>query len=110
MWLVAERQGFEPWVPVRVQRFSRPPRSTTPASFLGFCAAKVRRLFGLSKFFDGFFSTQAQFLIFVGGELVGDSGGMSFLTVYYAAALESDGCGYPLHGMIVGVGVESDGI
>ena len=30
----AERQGFEPWVPVRVQRFSRPSRSTTPASFL----------------------------------------------------------------------------
>ncbi len=30
---VAERQGFEPWVPVRVQRFSRPSRSTTPASF-----------------------------------------------------------------------------
>lgn len=29
----AERQGFEPWVPVRAQRFSRPPRSTTPASF-----------------------------------------------------------------------------
>lgn len=30
---VAERQGFEPWVPARVQRFSRPPRSTTPAPF-----------------------------------------------------------------------------
>ena len=30
-WL-AERQGFEPWVPKKVQRFSRPPRSTTPAS------------------------------------------------------------------------------
>lgn len=29
----AERQGFEPWVPARAQRFSRPPRSTTPASF-----------------------------------------------------------------------------
>ena len=29
---VAERQGFEPWVLVRAQRFSRPPRSTTPAS------------------------------------------------------------------------------
>ncbi len=28
---VAERQGFEPWEPVKVQRFSRPPRSTTPA-------------------------------------------------------------------------------
>ena len=33
-FLSAERQGFEPWVPVRVQRFSRPSRSTTPASFL----------------------------------------------------------------------------
>ena len=29
---MAERQGFEPWVLVRAQRFSRPPRSTTPAS------------------------------------------------------------------------------
>ena len=28
----AEREGFEPSVPVRGQRFSRPPRSTTPAS------------------------------------------------------------------------------
>ncbi len=29
--VMAERQGFEPWVPVKAQRFSRPPRSTTPA-------------------------------------------------------------------------------
>lgn len=29
----AERQGFEPWVPLPVQRFSRPSRSTTPAPF-----------------------------------------------------------------------------
>ncbi len=28
---VAEREGFEPSVPIRVQRFSRPPRSTAPA-------------------------------------------------------------------------------
>ena len=28
---MAERQGFEPWEPMKVQRFSRPPRSTTPA-------------------------------------------------------------------------------
>ena|GEM_PF-3919096 len=28
---MAERGGFEPPVPVRAQRFSRPPRSTTPA-------------------------------------------------------------------------------
>ena len=31
---LAERQGFEPWVQLPVQRFSRPSRSTTPASFL----------------------------------------------------------------------------
>src|SRR4051812_39517156 len=28
---LAEREGFEPSVPRKVQRFSRPPRSTTPA-------------------------------------------------------------------------------
>jgi hypothetical protein len=32
---VAERVGFEPTVRLRVQRFSRPPRSTAPASLLG---------------------------------------------------------------------------
>ncbi len=32
---MAERQGFEPWVPVKAQRFSRPPRSTTPAPLRG---------------------------------------------------------------------------
>ena len=32
---MAEREGFEPPVPVRVQRFSRPPRSTAPASLRG---------------------------------------------------------------------------
>ncbi len=42
---LAERQGFEPWVPVRVQRFSRPSRSTTPASFLGVSGAKLRNVF-----------------------------------------------------------------
>ena len=26
-----ERQGFEPWVPLQVQRISNPSRSTTPA-------------------------------------------------------------------------------
>ena len=31
---IAERQGFEPWVRIAVQRFSRPPRSSTPAAFL----------------------------------------------------------------------------
>ena len=29
---MAERQGFEPWVPVKAHRFSKPTRSTTPAS------------------------------------------------------------------------------
>ena len=29
---MAESQGFEPWVPVKVQRFSRPSRSTAPAT------------------------------------------------------------------------------
>ena len=33
---VAEREGFEPSVPRRGQRFSRPPRSTTPASLQSF--------------------------------------------------------------------------
>ena len=32
---LAERQGFEPWDQQAGQRFSRPPRSTTPASLLG---------------------------------------------------------------------------
>ncbi len=32
---MAERQGFEPWVGLHPQRFSRPPRSTTPAPLLG---------------------------------------------------------------------------
>src|SRR5687767_11794699 len=31
---MAERVGFEPTVPFRVQRFSRPSRSTTPAPLL----------------------------------------------------------------------------
>ena len=47
---LAERQGFEPWVPVRVQRFSRQSRSTTPASFLGFAVAKVGLYFYSAKF------------------------------------------------------------
>ena len=32
---VAERQGFEPWVPLQAQRISNPPRSTTPAPLRG---------------------------------------------------------------------------
>ncbi len=31
---VAERQGFEPWVRISGQRFSRPPHSTALASLL----------------------------------------------------------------------------
>lgn len=60
-WLLAERQGFEPWVPERVQRFSRPSRSTTPASFqyrnvvCAFPGAKVGIIFGLTKFLTTFF-------------------------------------------------------
>lgn len=52
----AEREGFEPSVPVRVQRFSRPSRSTAPASFqterkLGRCISKckVNTFFGHGK-------------------------------------------------------------
>ena len=40
MTAVAERQGFEPWEHVNVQRFSRPPRSTTPAPLHSFCIGK----------------------------------------------------------------------
>ena len=32
---MAERQGFEPWEGLHPQRFSRPPRSTTPAPLRG---------------------------------------------------------------------------
>ena len=46
---IAERQGFEPWVPVRVQRFSRPSRSTAPASFLAVATAKVAFFFHSAK-------------------------------------------------------------
>ena len=50
----AERQGFEPWVPVRAQRFSRPPRSTTPASLLGCCGCKVSQKFAILQIFFAF--------------------------------------------------------
>ena len=33
--MMAEREGFEPSVDLRPQRFSRPPRSTTPAPLHG---------------------------------------------------------------------------
>lgn len=38
--LSGERQGFEPWVRASGQRFSRPPRSATPAS-LHFFGANI---------------------------------------------------------------------
>ena len=59
--IFAERQGFEPWVPVRVQRFSRPSRSTTPASFQyqqrGLCVSgcKGRYYFWFDKISNNFF-------------------------------------------------------
>ena len=39
----AEREGFEPSVQLPVQRFSRPSRSTTPASFLRSFALRVQK-------------------------------------------------------------------
>jgi hypothetical protein len=46
---MAERQGFEPWVGLHPQRFSRPPRSTTPAPLLRAgdktCRAPVQLVF-----------------------------------------------------------------
>lgn len=45
MFLFAEREGFEPSVRLPVQRFSRPSRSATPASFLIFaCKGNVFRV------------------------------------------------------------------
>ncbi len=39
---LAERGGFEPPEPIRVQRFSRPPRSTAPASLrLFWCISNI---------------------------------------------------------------------
>ena len=53
LFILAERQGFEPWVPVRAQRFSRPPRSTTPAPFLGFRVQRYDVFVNRQNFFDG---------------------------------------------------------
>ncbi len=41
---MAERQGFEPWVGLHPQRFSRPPRSTTPAPLRGGLERACNRL------------------------------------------------------------------
>ena len=56
---IAEAQGFEPWVPVRVQRFSRPSRSTTPANFLFVfdSDAKLVIFFQLHAHYAAFFET-----------------------------------------------------
>ena len=51
----AEREGFEPSVPLPVQRFSRPSRSTTPASFL-VLQCKSRHLFLFHAHFSELFS------------------------------------------------------
>ena len=49
-WL-AERQGFEPWDPLQDQRFSRPPRSTTPAPLRGDWRERV---VAFRRWFKGF--------------------------------------------------------
>ena len=41
---MAEKQGFEPWEPVKAQRFSRPSRSTTPALLHGFFKRRLGRI------------------------------------------------------------------
>ncbi len=42
--LMAEEQGFEPWVGVNPQRFSRPSRSAAPASLrLSYCYLQNQR-------------------------------------------------------------------
>ncbi len=49
MKYVAERVGFEPTVPVRAQRFSRPSRSTTPAPLREDLGANGRENRALSR-------------------------------------------------------------
>ena len=39
---MAEREGFEPPVPVKIQRFSRPPRSTALASLHSIIVGKAK--------------------------------------------------------------------
>ena len=49
---MAERQGFEPWVPVKAQRLSKPARSTTPAPLRGgVVAAEIMAQLGMCKGF-----------------------------------------------------------
>ncbi len=67
---IAERQGFEPWVPARAQRFSRPPRSTTPASFpgrisryCGFAGAKLSIIFDILSAWRLFFEISAMVIL-----------------------------------------------
>ena len=60
----AESQGFEPWVPLRVHRFSRPTRSTTLATFLiKPCYFGLTKILFFSKkiiFWAGFFSIKSK--------------------------------------------------
>ncbi len=60
--------GFEPPVPVKEQRFSRPPRSTAPASHrLCKRACKFRKKIRLLFFVPDFFPPLFHFLSFAQG-------------------------------------------
>lgn len=56
---LAEREGFEPSVRLPVQRFSRPSRSTTPASFLK-PSAKLRLFSEKHHFYPIFFQSKSR--------------------------------------------------
>lgn len=56
---LAEREGFEPSVRLPVQRFSRPSRSTTPASFLK-PSAKLRLFSEKHHFYPIFFNQKVR--------------------------------------------------
>ena len=79
---MAERQGFEPWVPVKGQRFSRPPRSTTPAPLRGGLGAGAFK--GESKWTQESFSTSFEKPIF------SLSGRKFLLNFIYETAFETD--------------------
>ena len=66
--IVAERQGFEPWEPVKAQRFSRPPRSTTPAPLRGGLGGPFSRLF--RQWQEGFCASRESLGIFIAPGLV----------------------------------------
>ena len=60
---MADREGFEPWVGLHAQRFSRPPRSTTPAPvrinclLIAFFHAPQLRVFHLESIESHFHNT-----------------------------------------------------